>query len=67
LTIRFPLFSLRDQGKMEIWKQESEIEISRLPAISINGYVDGRLIKALWALEWAWSVMGVRVGVSYGR
>jgi len=39
---------------MEIWKQESEIEISRLPAISINGYVDGRLIKALWALGWAW-------------
>jgi len=25
-----------------------------LPAISIYGYVVGRQIYALWALEWAW-------------
>jgi len=38
---------------MEICKQQSEIDMRPLPAISIYGYVGGRLIKALWALEWA--------------
>jgi len=39
---------------MEICKPQSEIEVRRLPAISIYGYVGGKLIQALWALVWAW-------------
>jgi len=37
---------------MEICKQQSEIAMRNLPAISIYGYVGGRQI-ALLALEWA--------------
>jgi len=39
---------------MEICKQQSEIEMRHLTVISIYGYVGGRQIKALCALEWAW-------------
>jgi len=39
---------------MEICKQQSEIEMRHLPVISIYGYVGGRHIYALGALEWAW-------------
>jgi len=39
---------------MEICKQQSETEMRHLPVISIYGYLDGRQIKALWALECAW-------------
>jgi len=38
---------------MEMCKQQSDIEMRHLPAISINGFVGGRQIYALWALEWA--------------
>jgi len=31
--------------------------------ISICGNVGGSQIYTLWALEWAWLIMGVRVGV----
>jgi len=39
---------------MEILKQQSETEMRHLLLISIYGYVGGRQILALWALEWAW-------------
>jgi len=39
---------------MEVCKQQSEIETRHLPEVSICGYVGGRQISALWALEWAW-------------
>jgi len=39
---------------MEICKQQSEIEMRHLSAISSYGYVGGKQIYALWALEWAW-------------
>jgi len=36
---------------MEICEQQSEIEMRHLPAVSMYGYVSGRQILALWALE----------------
>jgi len=39
---------------MEIRKQQCEIVVRHLPVIAINGYVCGRQISALGALEWAW-------------
>jgi len=39
---------------MEKRKQQSDIKMRHLPAISIHGYVDGSQIYALWALEWEW-------------
>jgi len=39
---------------MEICKRQGEIVMRHPPATSIYGYVGGRLILALWALEWAW-------------
>jgi len=40
-TIRYPLFSLKDQRAVEICKKQSEIVMRHLPAISIYGYVGG--------------------------
>jgi len=39
---------------MDIDKQQSEIVMRHLSAISIYGCVDGSQTKAVWALEWAW-------------
>jgi len=41
---------------MEISNQQSEIEMRHLPVMSIYGYVGGRQILALSALEWAWEI-----------
>jgi len=41
---RYPLLRLRHQREMEICKQQSEIEVRHLPAISKYGYVGGRQI-----------------------
>jgi len=41
---------------MEICKHQSEIEMRHLPVIWIYGYVGGRQVKELWALEGAWLI-----------
>jgi len=49
---------------MEMCKQQSEIVVRHLPAISINAYVGDRQIYALWALEWAWQTfLGQSIGI----
>jgi len=50
---------------MEICKQQSEIDMRHLPVISIYGYVDGRQIYKLWALEWAWQFFFGSVKILY--
>jgi len=49
---------------MEKCKQQSEIEMSHLPGISIYGYVGGRQIYALWALEWACQTFFGSIGIN---
>jgi len=38
-----------DQREIDIYKQQSEIVMRHLPAISMYGYVGGRQVYALWA------------------
>jgi len=48
---------------MEMCKKTRESEMRHLPAISIYGYVGGRQIYALWAIEWAWQPFIQSIGI----